>query len=71
MASEMREAKCFCGETKIDFKNDPMMHFMCHCTNCKVIFIHPNTLSILSWMLRSQESTKRILTKVEAVAYCM
>ena len=38
MASEMREAKCFCGETKIKFKNDPMMHFMCHCTDCRVIF---------------------------------
>ena len=38
MASEMREAKCFCGATKINFKNDPMMHFMCHCTDCKVLF---------------------------------
>ena len=38
MASEMREEKYFCGATKINFKNDPMMHFMCHCTDCKVLF---------------------------------
>ena len=34
----MQEAKCFCGATKINFKNDPMMLFMCHCTDCKVLF---------------------------------
>ena len=38
MPSDLQEAKCFCGETAIHFKNDPMMHFMCHCTDCKVLF---------------------------------
>ena len=38
MPSDIQEAKCFCGETAISFKNDPMMHFMCHCTDCKVLF---------------------------------
>ena len=36
--SDIQEATCFCGETAISFKNDPMMHFMCHCTDCKVLF---------------------------------
>ena len=30
--------KCACGEIIFKFELDPMMHFMCHCTDCQVMF---------------------------------
>jgi len=30
--------KCACGEVTFTFEYDPMMHFMCHCTDCQVMF---------------------------------
>ena len=30
--------KCACGEITFKFELDPMMHFMCHCTDCQVMF---------------------------------
>ena len=30
--------KCGCGDIKFTFELDPMMHFMCHCTDCQVMF---------------------------------
>ena len=30
--------KCACGNVKFNFEHDPMMHFMCHCTDCQVMF---------------------------------
>ena len=30
--------KCACGEISFKFELDPMMHFMCHCTDCQVMF---------------------------------
>ena len=30
--------KCACGEIAFKFELDPMMHFMCHCTDCQVMF---------------------------------
>jgi hypothetical protein len=30
--------KCACGDIKFKFELDPMMHFMCHCTDCQVMF---------------------------------
>ena len=39
MPSDIQEAKCFCGETAISFKNDPMMHFMCHYPEQDGLFI--------------------------------
>lgn len=34
----MKSVSCFCGETTLKFKHDPMMHFMCHCEDCEVLF---------------------------------
>ena len=30
--------KCACGNITFTFEHDPMMHFMCHCTDCQVMF---------------------------------
>ena len=30
--------KCACGNINFTFEHDPMMHFMCHCTDCQVMF---------------------------------
>ena len=30
--------KCACGDIRFKFELDPMMHFMCHCTDCQVMF---------------------------------
>ena len=30
--------ECACGEITFKFELDPMMHFMCHCTDCQVMF---------------------------------
>ena len=30
--------KCACSEIPFKFELDPMMHFMCHCTDCQVMF---------------------------------
>ena len=30
--------KCACGDITFKFELDPMMHFMCHCTDCQVMF---------------------------------
>ena len=30
--------KCACGKVNFTFEHDPMMHFMCHCTDCQVMF---------------------------------
>lgn len=30
--------KCACGDIAFKFELDPMMHFMCHCTDCQVMF---------------------------------
>ena len=30
--------KCACGDINFKFELDPMMHFMCHCTDCQVMF---------------------------------
>ena len=30
--------KCACGEIIFKFELDPMMHFMCHCGDCQVMF---------------------------------
>ena len=30
--------KCACGDITFKFALDPMMHFMCHCTDCQVMF---------------------------------
>ena len=30
--------KCACGDIIFKFELDPMMHFMCHCTDCQVMF---------------------------------
>ena len=30
--------KCACGDITFEFELDPMMHFMCHCTDCQVMF---------------------------------
>ena len=30
--------KCACGSITFKFELDPMMHFMCHCTDCQVMF---------------------------------
>ena len=30
--------KCACSEIAFKFELDPMMHFMCHCTDCQVMF---------------------------------
>ena len=30
--------KCACSEITFKFELDPMMHFMCHCTDCQVMF---------------------------------
>ena len=30
--------KCACGDISFKFELDPMMHFMCHCTDCQVMF---------------------------------
>ena len=30
--------KCACGDIAFRFELDPMMHFMCHCTDCQVMF---------------------------------
>ena len=29
---------CACKEISFSFDLDPMMHFMCHCTDCQVMF---------------------------------
>ena len=25
---------CFCGKVTMDFPEKPLLHFMCHCTDC-------------------------------------
>ena len=30
--------KCACGNITFTFEHDPMMHFMCHCADCQVMF---------------------------------
>ncbi len=30
--------KCACSNITFTFEHDPMMHFMCHCTDCQVMF---------------------------------
>ena len=30
--------KCFCGKVSFSFPYDPMLHFSCHCANCKILF---------------------------------
>ena len=30
--------KCACKEITFSFEHDPMMHFMCHCTDCQIMF---------------------------------
>ena len=30
--------KCACSEITFKFELDPMMHFMCHCTDCQIMF---------------------------------
>ena len=30
--------KCACGDISFKFELAPMMHFMCHCTDCQVMF---------------------------------
>ena len=30
--------KCACGDIMFKFELDPMMHFMCHCGDCQVMF---------------------------------
>ena len=30
--------KCACENINFTFEHDPMMHFMCHCTDCQVMF---------------------------------
>ena len=30
--------RCACGDIAFKFELDPMMHFMCHCTDCQIMF---------------------------------
>lgn len=34
----MKTVSCFCGQCSLEFKHDPMMHFMCHCEDCEFLF---------------------------------
>ena len=31
-------AKCFCGNIQVNFLYDPMMHFHCPCSDCRVLW---------------------------------
>ena len=33
MGLKMKKA-CFCGKVTMDFPEKPLLHFMCHCTDC-------------------------------------
>ena len=33
MGLKMKKA-CFCGKVTMEFPEKPLLHFMCHCTDC-------------------------------------
>ena len=34
----MKKATCFCGTCSVSIENDPMLHVLCYCSNCRKNF---------------------------------
>ena len=62
---------CQCGSVEFSLENDPMMHFVCHCSGAKNFMATRFLNTLTRWMTLILPEVRTYLMKVAAGIRCI